>query len=276
MPEHEAMVDLEDDFAERLIIEFNQKWETHRKNINAAIRDDDYEKARIFVSEMGTDSMVESVNPYMDVTAVAAFLLGADRVIDAGDSFAKQAIRDNAETKRLIKTHKAEIKRVIKERFTNDTKVRLLEQIDNVSVDFDSGYLRLLDDVVKGSVTAAAVTGASLYVSKLNSYGFLTEASLRQITTYTINEVMDKKTCPVCEAMHGTEYTVSVGLETMEQVLGSSGHGITAITPYPRTDAASVSALQAMTSQARQSAGFLLPPFHPLCRGITDISSNVV
>lgn len=110
---------------------------------------------------------------------------------------------------------------------------------------------------------------SSLFTSRLASYGFLLEAQLMGASRYTINEVLDGRTCPVCEQMHGKSFEVRPNLQRQDDILNTTDpEELKSKAPWPKQDKESVDQLAGMSEDDLQSLGFSTPPYHPLCRGI--------
>jgi hypothetical protein len=94
-----------------------------------------------------------------------------------------------------------------------------------------------------------------------NSQG-LTYGMVHGIKKYAILNPLDKRTCPVCKRLHGTEYTVQQGFEYVQQrALLTDPKELAQQFPFPR-----IQNLEHLSLAERQRAGFLLPPFHCRCR----------
>lgn len=110
---------------------------------------------------------------------------------------------------------------------------------------------------------------SSLHTSRLASWGHLKEAESREVTTYTISEVLDDRTCPVCEFMDGKSFEVEKTLRQLETQLSvQNPDELKGIAPWVKQDKESIRQLRAMSNQELSDNGILHPPFHANCRGL--------
>ncbi len=109
---------------------------------------------------------------------------------------------------------------------------------------------------------------ASLTTSRLISLGFLSETVEQGSTQYEINEVLDDKTCPVCEFMHGKVFDASHEYDkTLSALSVTDAASLKNIAPWPSQSKDALEALQDMDEDELQAAGYGSPPYHPNCRG---------
>lgn len=133
-----------------------------------------------------------------------------------------------------------------------------------------------LNDAVVGSGKAVIDIGANLTTSRLVSLGFLSEAIEKSITTYQVNEVLDKRTCSVCRYMHGKTFTVEREHGRLIQALSlMDAKELKSIAPWPSRSKAGMAALQSMSPGDMQAAGYGSPPYHPGCRGMLALEGTV-
>lgn len=118
---------------------------------------------------------------------------------------------------------------------------------------------------VKGTIDVAA----SLYTSRLASWGFTSEAQVLGVVEYTVSEQLDIRTCPVCQEMHGKTFSVDVARWQLEQWLTTSHAGdLKALAPWPSQTKDALAALRKMSNDELVDRGWHVPPYHPLCRGV--------
>ena len=119
--------------------------------------------------------------------------------------------------------------------------------------------------------------GASMLVSRLSSSGALMEAQALGYQQYRVAEVIDKRTCPVCQTMDGKTFPVSAGLDALGVIMASdSADHLRQVAPWPKQDKESVAALGRMSNLELSEGGLSLPPYHPLCRGIVVVEEKTV
>lgn len=109
---------------------------------------------------------------------------------------------------------------------------------------------------------------ANLTTSRLISLGFLSEAVSKNITTYQVNEVLDDRTCPICQMMHGKTFTVMTEYSKIVTALSTTDPTeLKNIAPWPSQKKTNVALLASKSNEDLQAQGLGSPPYHPLCRG---------
>lgn len=112
---------------------------------------------------------------------------------------------------------------------------------------------------------------ANLTTSRLIAFGFLSQASHSE-TQYQVNEVLDDKTCPVCQFMHGKVFSVAHEYGKVLSALGTQDpKELADVAPWPDQSKAGIKSLKAMSNVELQTAGYGSPPYHPHCRGFLSI-----
>lgn len=152
----------------------------------------------------------------------------------------------------------------------NDGVIKSFGGHDHGPVEVWKGELaNLFNKAVDGNMNALVDIGANLTTSRVISYGFLVEARSVGLLMYEVSEILDERTCPACEIMHGQTFEVEKAFSRTETILGlTDPNAIKAAAPFPRQDTAGLAELRAMSSEDLQAAGFDTPPYHPFCRGI--------
>lgn len=130
-------------------------------------------------------------------------------------------------------------------------------------------FAALFNAAVDGNMRALVDIGASLTTSRVITFGFLSEASANGIITYEVSEILDDRTCPVCELMNGKTFSVERALARTETILRlTDPASIKAAAPFPNQTKAGLAELRGMSADDLAASGFDTPPYHPLCRGI--------
>ena len=91
------------------------------------------------------------------------------------------------------------------------------------------------------------------------------------VKTYRIVEVLDKLTCPYCEASHGKTFSITAAKTVLTQIISQDPEKIKDYKPFVTT--VSVDDYKSMDAAALEKAGFLYPPYHPSCRGVVTVDS---
>ena len=92
----------------------------------------------------------------------------------------------------------------------------------------------MLNDAVVNGGKVAADLGAQLTTSRLVSLGFLSEAQKLGVSKYQVDEVLDDRTCPVCEYMNGKTFDVdasSAGI--VQQLSAADPQDLKDLAPWP-------------------------------------------
>ena len=109
--------------------------------------------------------------------------------------------------------------------------------------------------------------GANLTTSRLVTFGFLSQAMEGGHKTYQVDEVLDERTCPVCEAMNGATFDVEKQYARTLQALGTSDpQDLTEIAPWP-----DLGDVDGGDPDEMQANGYGAPPYHPGCRGMLSL-----
>ncbi len=127
----------------------------------------------------------------------------------------------------------------------------------------------LINAGIDGNLKSIVNIGANLTTSRVVSYGFLVEAQAQGIITFQVSEILDERTCPVCELMHGKTFTVERALSKITELISlTDPNDLKAAAPFAGQDAANMAELREMNADDLASRGMDTPPYHPLCRGI--------
>lgn len=133
---------------------------------------------------------------------------------------------------------------------------------------------RLNDAVLRGR--GLVNLSANLTTSRLVTFGYLSEAMEKGVTTYQVNEVLDSRTCAVCQTMHGKRFQVAQEyVKVMAALQTSDAAELRSLAPWPRNTKDAVEALRSTPDHQLQSMGYGSPPYHPLCRGYLTAEGTV-
>lgn len=296
---NEAFLDLEDGMIGQLEPVWAAYWARKVKGIGAAVTEERWGDAHALVEEVNLKAALKKREPLVRTLGMAALLMGASRLgrIDRTSVF-KTPPADWLDA--AVAQHEI----LVGENATLAMRQELHLLLDKHEYAYSSGNSSTMDDVqkaVKGKnkyvpvnvrnartvAQAVATAGsnrgtsyiglaANLHISRLSSAGFLLEAVSGGLTTYQVSEVLDRRTCPVCQQMHGRSFSVSSGVDHLSRVFSAgSSAALQAISPWPRQNKAGLAAFSAMDNAALVDAGFHLPPYHPGCRGILVSNGTV-
>lgn len=126
---------------------------------------------------------------------------------------------------------------------------------------------------IGGAMTGVA---SSLQMSRMSNYGFLAEADSRGVTTYTVNEQLDSRICPVCRRMHGKTFSVKSAFAKLDtQIRITDPSDLKLLAPFPKQSKAGLAELDSLSSEQLRARGFDTPPYHPHCRGLLKEAKSV-
>jgi hypothetical protein len=127
----------------------------------------------------------------------------------------------------------------------------------------------IINNGISKNLKTIVDVGANLTTARVINYGFLVEAQAQGVVSYMVSEVLDNRTCPVCELMHGTVFEVEKSLARTSEIINVTDPNVLKQrAPFPSQSKAGIEALGKMSSADLQAAGYDTPPYHPLCRGI--------
>lgn len=133
----------------------------------------------------------------------------------------------------------------------------------------DKAFAASLNDAVLNGAKVVNDIGANLMTSRLVSYGFLAQASVKGIKTYQLQAVLDNRTSPVCKRLNGKVFRVEASLEFLEEILQvTDPDQLAVMSPFVSGNKASLHELENLTASQLQARGVMVPPFHPFCRTI--------
>jgi hypothetical protein len=134
----------------------------------------------------------------------------------------------------------------------------------------------MLNDAVVNGGKVATDVGAQLTTSRLVSLGFLSEAQKAGHSQYQVDEVLDDRTCPVCEYMNGKTFDVDAQFSRVVQQLSTSDpQDLKDLAPWPGQGEDDLQELYAQSAEELQAAGLGGPPYHPGCRGMLSLVGEV-
>ena len=122
---------------------------------------------------------------------------------------------------------------------------------------------------VVGSGTNILRMSSALHTSRLAAWGATTEARLRGIEFFEVNEVLDNRTCPICRTMHKKRFPVRPAQTRLDRTLQiTDDRALAVANPWPPQSKAGIANFRKMKRSQLIDAGWDTPPYHPMCRGI--------
>lgn len=276
-----------------LLGRLNQRWQEAVaqpviKKIDAALRDDDFAAAERVIDRDLAFDVLEEEQGYVELMALSAFVLGQGFMAKATThgqlARGKMEVPEHIEIVARsmlagIQLHGAEeVRAKVRRVVAQAERLAAGERAEDVFKAEEGALVRKVADPALAARLNAAVAsggkrvleaGANTTTSRLCSYGALTEANARGITTYQINEVLDQLTCPLCRRMHGRTFQVQPSLGQMDSLLRTTDPmQLKTAAPFPSQSKAGLARLDGMSPDQMQEAGISRPPFHPYCRGV--------
>ncbi len=273
-------------------------WEKHAKRIQkelkALIKEGKFQEAHRVADQISFEEAVESLRDRLIELGISAMLLGADRISSARESklMRQPEIPEvltnsvNMMIKGLVEQGSEKVRRqahiVID---IQEEKFRAVEKADlDTLLKADVSKLSLaaaMNAAVNGTGKGLVDVAGNLTTSRLVSYGFLAEAVDRGVAVYQVSEVLDSRTCPVCQFMHGKEFRVDRAIARLDNLLRMTNpDDLKAAAPFPKQTKAAINELYNTPVDDLQARGLDLPPYHPGCRGqpvrrgtVTEVAS---
>lgn len=110
---------------------------------------------------------------------------------------------------------------------------------------------------------------AGLNGSRLATWGFVAEASIRGLKRYKLTAVLDGRTSAFCEEINGKEFEVESAREKIHEVLQvQNPDDLRTVQPWPKQTKAAMAEFRDMSTDDLVARGLHIPPFHPNCRTV--------
>lgn len=273
--QHKAFLDLENGLTRRVLAGWQKLWTPTREELRDAVLHHDWTQAARIVDRFSTDALIVSNAQFAQTIALSSLLLGASRltlvrssqiakapplqqlgngVTQWGFIVGRNAARYVRRTLHLgldALAREAEQRRQIVRKEAAESEVEeLLDATGQTGADFTS-------------------LASSLLVSRMSTFGFLTEAADQGLEYYEISEVLDDHTCGVCRIMDGQVFPLAAGIAQATSIMGAEDpDSLSAVAPWPSQSKDSLSRLGGASTQDLVDAGLPLPPYHAGCRGI--------
>lgn len=279
----EAFLDLEAALTDRLGRAWVRHFKPTGKAIEDAVRAQDFDKAYEAVEKIDAAPVIDKNWKYVSTMGMASVLLGVARLSKLEDSEVYKdlpkdvVIRSTDQMKQIYATGMTTMVKNVALKLIAQRHKEILEKIEKAEPVSDSVFAREVKKRLKKTGKEFVAMSASLHVSRMSSYGFMLEAMKQQVTTYTIDAVLDSRTCPVCSYLDGKTFSVQSAYSTMSQILSSDNpDDIKHIHPFPSQSKAGVERMESLSNDELQQNGYGFPPFHPGCRCICNSSTHEI
>ena len=258
MVEHTAFLDLERAITKRLSQQFTRRWVKLYAKIKDAIDAGNYFRAHELIDTL--DLPMARNRVYLWTMGTMSLLLGQSRLKKPGP-LPPTPILESA-TRQLVTMLERNALEAL--RSYGHRQIALLGAGQLAKREDRSQALRVKLNTQGRAYFALA---ASLYVSRLSSYGFLQEAEQRGVEFYEFTAVLDERLCPVCQVMDGKVFPVNSGFAHAEHVLSlTDPDALKQAAPFWSQHPDKVRELLRYSIEDLIEAGMALPPLHPLCR----------
>lgn len=132
-------------------------------------------------------------------------------------------------------------------------------------------------EVAKNTGRMMSSIAANMTTSRLVNYGALFQMSAQGVKTFRLDATLDSRTSSICRRMHGKTYTVETALLTLESILRTTDpEDLKQAAPWIKGDKETLKWLETANEADLRGRGYAVPPFHPLCRTVVRLVSDVV
>lgn len=235
--------------------------------IDDAIEAGDFSTARVLVGKLSLWDLMEGNSGFVEFVTHLAMMFGASRVTQqpgtsvVGMGFESMTVHQLSDF----------FQQTVTQRCGEFLKTSALAFLDRKEAEVTKAerVLRPFASFVDGAGKAFMNMVSSLHTSRVSAYGFTAEAMALGVTEYQINEQLDNRICPVCRLMHGKKFRVGDARKLLDVVTRTSDpEALKQLQPWPSQTKDSLEAMGKMSSAELVAAGWHIPPFHPMCRGL--------
>jgi len=279
---NEAFLVLEFSLAQRLDTATKKEYLPKiRRAASDAIKGD-FVSAHEEVNSINLTEAVESERKFIDLVGMQAILFGARdfhsakntsfagnpppvELKNATDTITKMLIQNTTEAVKSNAHNLLDIEQVAQ----NESEIVIQKATTK-------GFVRNFVSSVGKKGRGFVDIGSSLHTSRLASWGFTTEAELLGQTSFIVSEVLDGRTCPVCNLMNGKVFPVNTAKLRLESQLSINDPlELKAVAKWPSQTKSGIAKLESMSDSELISAGWDTPPYHPRCRGVLRRTNKI-
>lgn len=288
VPKPEAFISLDESLTGAVVREWRKHWADVAVDIRAAFAADDYRGIEVALDRLDYRDAYEASVGTVKFISKQAMLFGVSRhgelrfskfmktpgavdIVETATTQLGASIQISAETfrKSLLRfTHEWLGRKA-------DAKGQVLkaDPISESEGEIIRDFVVALEAFAEVAGVSNIAIATSLHTSRLAQYGFCVEADLLGVTSYQINEVLDKRTCPLCEAMNGMVFSVDQVFSRLDRIIRVSDPAeLRALNPFPPQTKAGLARIKAMSGADLAAQGWDAPPYHPRCRGYIDVT----
>lgn len=279
MAKNQAYLAIEDTFASVVLPDVRKAVKDLQKTVKKALKEKDYTEARRLVGRFDLIGVVSDRWKKLRFYGLTAMVFGQQQFVlekDTALTTGKMPIPPHLNI--ALEQYKVLIEQNLSDAVRKEFNAKITEEIlaDPVELLSKADISIIADDFVESFADAGVSVRANLITSRLASLGFLSEATILNVTTYQVSEVLDSHTCGVCEYMHGKTFKVSTEMQRLDTALRTlDPNELKSLAPWPANTKAGLEKLHTMNPDDMQAEGYGSPPFHPMCRGILVEAGSV-
>jgi hypothetical protein len=236
-----------------------------------------WDDAHDIANRLSLNGVVEEQRRRLEELAVSALLFGAQNV--AGSPSSTSFVRGTQPIPWALQQALDQLTDIVETAGGEQMRQAIHDLVRSQEITIqkaDQSLVDMLNAAVMGTGKMVVDIGANLTTSRLVTLGFLSEAMDAKIDTYQINEVLDSRTCPVCQYMHGKTFRVEQEFSRVLTAIGTADpKELKSIAPWPSASKAGLTQLNGMSLGEMQAAGYGSPPFHPGCRGVLALTGTI-
>lgn len=279
MPSVDAYIAVETALARVVKREWQKVCEAYTEDILRSFNAGDLIAVDQKINALDTSIIVPKIQSDIEKYGLAAFLYGVANAVNTSNANSSKVVQRKYKPDDLENAN-AQFELMIgllTESMIEQTHIEINRQLERLNEEQQTvtkaPAVKNFDAYFGPSIATAGYQqidiGSSLHLSRLGSYGFFVESDLRGVVNYRISAFRDVRTSEVCRALDGRILPVNEGYNKIKGVINlDDPMKIASLSPWPKSDRASVANLKRMTTEELIAAGYMFPPFHPRCRTI--------
>ena len=270
---HEALIDLEESLYDKFRRSWAVVWKSISFEVQQAVDQKEWDKAHKLIDTLITEDLLKKNLKLVETIGMSSVLLGTSRIVDPRKSMMRKNPPlyelGNMTAQFALIIGRNMVLALRKQAHTYLYDMELAGAVNQSTLIFKDSvkkeFLVNIDNQGKSYLSLAA----NLHVSRLASFGFLSEAYEQGFSTYMVSEVLDDRTCPVCQQMHGTIFPVEAGVaQAMSIMQADDPDSLKSIAPWFARSKENIEFLSRASAEDLIDEGLQMPPYHPGCRGI--------
>lgn len=261
-----AFIAIEDTFTNHIRLGWHDLNRGIADEVQALVDAGKYDDAHAKVDTIHMNQSLDGVSVQMETLGITSLLFGAQNY--------KGRVKDTSvyQTATTIPVQVQQVLQQLQLSLAHDGAETIREAGHNMLRALEVTTVKKSDGmaaaILNNSANEVAKLSANLTTSRIATFGFLTEAMIDGATTYQVNEVLDQKTCPICQYMHGKTFDIQYEYaRTVVAMSTQDPQELRYIAPWPSQSKEGLRAINRLNEPDMQQRGFGSPPYHPFCRG---------